>query len=204
MFSGIVEEVGKILNVTERAGTRRLSIQTSLEAKRGDSISVNGVCLTVSGTGAGSLEVDASKETLSRTNLRFLRRESSVNLERALRLGSRIGGHFVSGHVDTITRVVSVMRTGDTMKLRIRLPKVIEPFVVPKGSLAVDGMSVTVAELFDSIAGFVLIPETLKRTISSSYVRGSLVNVEADMLVKAARKVDSEILSKEYLALQGY
>lgn len=188
MFTGLIEGTGKIV---ERTGSR-LVIRAGfdLAAKRGDSIAVNGCCLTLERDAAGGrLEFFTLEETLARTALGTLPVGAAVNLERALALGSRLDGHLVQGHVDAALRVLALGRTdtGD-MELRIELPPESAPLVVEKGSVAVDGVSLTVARLDDRSFTVCLIPETWEKTALSERRAGSRVDVEFDILGKYVRR----------------
>jgi len=188
MFTGLIEGTGKIV---ERGGSR-LVIRAGFDiaAKRGDSISVNGCCLTlVRDAAGGRLEFFTLEETLARTALRELAVGASVNLERALAVGSRLDGHLVQGHVDAALKVLSLGRTatGD-VELRIELPAEFACLVVEKGSVAIDGVSLTVAKLDETSFTVCLIPETWAKTALSERREGSRVDVEFDILGKYVRR----------------
>ncbi len=183
MFSGIVEEIG---TVAARAGSR-LEIQAhrTLEALGpGDSIAVSGACLTAVAVGDDAFSVDVSPETAARTTLASLVPGTRVNLERALRLDARLGGHFVQGHVDGVGQVESLERQGDFALLTLRLPSPLRPFCVEKGSLAVDGVSLTIADLDGDRVRISLVPHTLAATTAADYRPLTAVNVEVDVLAK--------------------
>lgn len=210
MFTGLIEGTGKIV---ERTGSR-LVIRAGfdLAAKRGDSIAVNGCCLTLERDAAGGrLEFFTLEETLARTALGTLPVGAAVNLERALALGSRLDGHLVQGHVDAALRVLALGRTdtGD-MELRIELPPESAPLVVEKGSVAVDGVSLTVARLDDRSFTVCLIPETWEKTALSERRAGSRVDVEFDILGKYVRRqlecrtASSGTLTWEKLSSAGF
>jgi riboflavin synthase len=186
MFTGLVEQMGQV----QSAGTR-LAVRTPLAAdlERGDSIAVNGVCLTAVDIGEDSFEADVMEETLVRSTLGRLTEGERVNLELALRVGDRLGGHFVQGHVDATGRILDVEEREHSRLLLIGAPPEILRFVVEKGSIAVDGVSLTVTEV-DEATGFrvSLIPETLERTTLGSAAAGDPVNLEVDMLAKYAVK----------------
>jgi len=187
MFTGLVEAVGKVTAVTTRRGARRLSIAAALPGgpyAQGESIAVDGVCLTVSAFGADAFQADAIPETLSRTTLGDLRAGRPVNLERALRLGDRLGGHLVQGHVDATARVREVRAGGADYRLRIELPEALRRFVAFKGSVAVHGVSLTVSAAADDAFEVALVPETLARTTLGRLRRGDRVNVEVDLLAR--------------------
>lgn len=205
MFTGIVEEVG----ITKALGSGSLSISAAriLEKTRlGDSIAVNGACLTVSALDVNSFSVDVMPETLKRTNLGLLRPRSSVNLERALMLGGRLGGHFVQGHVDATGKVVGLKAEGAAVIARFTAPSDVLRYVVEKGFIAVDGVSLTVIGYDKTSLSVSLVGYTLKNTILSSRRVGDLVNLEADIISKYVEKTrDSRGgITLEFLAEHGF
>lgn len=184
MFSGIVEEVGVVV-ASERPSRLRVRAQRVLEGLHpGDSVAVSGACLTAVTVDAETFEVDLSPETEDRTTLASLGPGAQVNLERALRLDARLGGHFVQGHIDGVGVVESMERQDEFAVLTLRLPPSILPFCVEKGSLAVDGISLTIAALDGVRVRISLIPHTLAATIAGGYAPGSRINLEADLLAK--------------------
>ncbi|MDQ7028766.1 MAG: riboflavin synthase [Ardenticatenia bacterium] len=187
MFSGIVEEVGHITRVESRDGLTVLTVgaQQVLEGTRvGDSLAVNGVCLTVTHLTASEFTVDVMPETLRRTNLGGLTVGQEVNLERSLALGDRIGGHFVQGHVDGVGTVRARRPDGEAAIVEFTAPEGIMKYVVPKGFIAVDGVSLTVVERWGDGFSVAFIPHTLAHTIAGAYQVGTVVNLEADILGK--------------------
>lgn len=200
MFTGIVEEVGRVVSFEAKQTGARLTISCVsilADAVVGASIAINGACLTAVEIKPGRFSADVAPETLRRTNLGDLKAGSAVNLERPLRAGGRLDGHFVLGHVDGTGEIVSLETLGgDNWWLRIRLPDALAPYVVMKGSVAVDGISLTVAELESDIAGFTIIPHTWANTAIHDRAPGSRVNLEADILAKHVEK----LLSPEYLS----
>ena len=184
MFSGIVEERGELASLD---GTR-VSIRSSTvgsDARVGDSIAVNGVCLTVVGTVDGELSFDISEETLARTSLARLRPGGHVNLERPATLATRLGGHLVQGHVDGVGEVTAIAPEGaGGVRLTVRLPDELLRFVVEKGSIALDGVSLTVAAVGGDAIQVALIPHTLAATTFGSTRVGDPVNVEVDVVAK--------------------
>ena len=187
MFTGLIEALGKVAAVAPRRGAKRLSISAVLPGgpfAQGESIAVDGVCLTVAEFGRDRFQADVIPETLSRTTLGTLRTGQRVNLERALCLGDRLGGHLVQGHVDATARVEGVHKTGDDYRLRIQLPAEIRRFIAFKGSVAVHGVSLTVSAATDTVFEVALVPETLERTTLSALRRGDPVNVEVDLLAR--------------------
>lgn len=187
MFTGLVEAVGTVAEVRPGRGATRLAIASPLpldEMQDGESISVDGVCLTVARRTRDRFEADAVAETLSRSTLSGMRTGRRVNLERALRAGDRLGGHLVQGHVDAAPPVVRVRRRGQDWRLRIALPPSLRPYVVEKGSIAVSGVSLTVSAVDGASFEVVLIPETVARTTLGELRAGDAVNVEADVVAR--------------------
>ena len=183
MFTGIVEEVGVIAKISDNAMTVKASKVTE-DLKLGDSISVNGTCLTAVEFSRTEFSVDLSPETMRRTSLGQLSEGSIVNLERALLASDRMGGHIVQGHVDGTGRVMSSKIDGDSIVFRIRIPKRLNPYIVEKGFVAVDGISLTVVKRGASSFTLAVIPYTLKNTNLAAVSIGDRVNLEADILAK--------------------
>jgi len=183
MFTGIVEELGVVAKITDNAMTVQASKVTE-DLKLGDSIAVNGTCLTAVNFSRTEFSVDLSPETMRRTSLGQLSEGSPVNLERALLASDRMGGHIVQGHVDGTGRVVSSRVDGDSIIFRIRAPKRLNPYIVEKGFIAVDGISLTVVKRGASSFTLAVIPYTLKNTNLASVSIGDRVNLEADILAK--------------------
>ncbi len=212
MFTGIVQDVGRVAGMTTRGGGRRLSVATALDASGfalGESIAVNGVCLTVAALGGASFEADVSPETLRRSNLGELRPGDAVNLERALRPVDRLGGHFVLGHVDAAGRLSSRSAQGGFEVLRFESPDEVTRYLVEKGSVAVDGVSLTVAGLDPRGFSVAVIPHTLERTNLPGRRPGDRVNLEADVLAKYVERLlggrkPSEGLTLDTLARSGF
>lgn len=187
MFTGLVETVGKVVAAARRAGSVRLAIESDLpsgEVKPGDSIAVDGVCLTASAIEGRRISFDVVAETLARTTLGAASAGRRVNLERALRLGDRVGGHLVQGHVDGTSRVLRIDRRGDDWRLRLELPASLARYVAAKGSVALQGVSLTVASVESGSFEVALVPETLRRTTLGSLAAGDEVHVEADLLAR--------------------
>jgi riboflavin synthase len=193
MFTGIIEELGTVIGLHRHATGARLEVGCGsiLEgAAVGSSIAVNGVCLTAVELGPDRFTADLAPETLSRTNLGELKAGSRVNLERPLGATARLDGHFVLGHVDTTAELVALDGLGEGhWWLRLRLPEAIQRYVVEKGSLAVDGISLTVAEIDGPLAGFTIIPHTYKLTTLHAYQPGARLNIEVDILAKHLEKL---------------
>ncbi|MFZ9032744.1 MAG: riboflavin synthase [Anaerohalosphaeraceae bacterium] len=191
MFTGIIETVGIIKQVQPSGNQMRLSIDLNRIAdgtRLGDSIAVNGVCLTVSRLNGTTAEFDVSTETIEKTTLTKLKNGSVVNLERAMSAQGRFGGHIVQGHVDGLGKIAAVQKQADYAQFRFEVPKELLAQVVLKGSIAVDGVSVTVAKL--DAAGFevAVIPTTLKETTWHQSKVGDAVNIETDILVKITQR----------------
>jgi riboflavin synthase len=187
MFTGIVEEMGRVLAIEPRQGGARLRIAARLvvsDAREGDSIAVDGCCLTALEPAVDSFAVDAVPETLRRTTLGALVPGATVNLERPVRLDQRLGGHLVQGHVDGVGEVRWVRREGEGTRIAIALPKALARYVAEKGSIAVDGASLTVAACSSSEFEVALIPHTLRVTVAGLYEAGRRVNLEVDLLAR--------------------
>jgi riboflavin synthase len=187
MFTGLVEMMGEVLEITAGQGSKRFEIAASIlstEFERGESVAVDGVCLTVVSSVAGRFSADVVRETLSCTTLGLIEQGQQVNLERSLKVGDRIGGHWVQGHVDATARVDGVTHQGDDWRLRLKWTEDIRRFVAFKGSVTLQGVSLTVAGLDDAGFEVALIPETLKRTTLGKLASGDPVNVEVDLLAR--------------------
>jgi riboflavin synthase len=186
MFTGLIEDLGTIASVEQVPKGMRLSVQTRLGGlTRGASIAVDGVCLTAVEPSKDRFTADVSAETLARTTLGERKAGDRVNLERPLALGDRLGGHLVLGHVDGVGEIVGRTAVGEGVRVELRLPSGLAPLVVSKGSIALDGISLTVNELLDpDLIALFLIPETLRATSWGIKAGGAKVNVEADILGK--------------------
>ncbi len=187
MFTGIIEEIGTILNINKIPNGAILNIDCAYvlsDTKIGDSIAVNGVCQTVTEISKNSFSVFCSYETLSLTTLGSLNSGDKVNLERALRLSDRLGGHIVSGHVDGVGKLISATKVGDSHKMTFSADKNLMHYVVKKGSVAIDGISLTVCERDNSTFSAAVIPHTYKNTLLKDLQKGSAVNIETDILGK--------------------
>ena len=183
MFTGIVEEVGAVASISHNGMTVRADTVLS-DLKLGDSIAVNGACLTAVAIGDSEFSVDLSPETMRRTSLGDLSAGSAVNLERALAASDRMGGHIVQGHVDGTGRVTSTKDDGDSVIYRVRAPARLMPYIVEKGFIAVDGISLTVVKVGTSSFTLAVIPYTLHNTNLQTISAGARVNLEADILAK--------------------
>lgn len=191
MFTGIVEEIGRVEAVTPLTGGRRLRLACSFapELEVDESVAVDGVCLTVVARDAGTFEATAVEETLSKTTLGRLAAGDAVNLERAVRLGGRLDGHLVQGHVDTTGTVTAVEALADSHLVTVAYPPEHADLVIPRGSVCVDGISLTVARLDDSGRGgpvfmLAIIPHTWSHTTASGWAEGQRVNLEFDLVGK--------------------
>jgi riboflavin synthase len=187
MFTGIVTDVGRVRSVRQTNRDRRFEIETKFDLSTidlGASVSHAGCCLTVVEKGPDWFAVEVSGETLSKTTLGDWGEGSPVNLERAARLGDELGGHIVSGHVDGVGEVLSVTPEGGSRRIRIRAPKPLHRFIAPKGSITVEGVSLTVNEVEDDVFGVNLIPHTWDVTTLGELKPGARVNLEIDMLAR--------------------
>jgi len=214
IFTGLIIEVGRVRQIRRRPDGAFLVIEAKkvLEGTRiGDSISINGVDLTVIETTADSFSADTSLETLSRSNLGELRSGNRVNLERALAVGERLGGHMVQGHVDGTGELLSTMREGNAYRMRFGFPRGLGRYIAMKGSITVDGISLTVAALGDDWFEVAIIPHTWRETNLSDLKIGDRVNLEVDVLAKYVERLmqrDAEPaeskLTMDYLIERGY
>jgi riboflavin synthase len=186
VFSGIVERVGDVTRAERDATGLRIAVHAGFDRPlaAGESIAVNGVCLTIERSAGDVFEAFAIPETLDKTNLGALRAGGRVNLERPLRVGDTLGGHWVQGHVDAVASVVSVRRDGPDVRVGVAVPPALTPYVARKGSIAIDGVSLTIAALEGADLVVALIPYTLEHTIASDYREGSHVNLEVDLIAR--------------------
>jgi riboflavin synthase len=191
MFTGLVREVGTVEAAERSDAGARLRIRAGLVAELdpGDSIAVAGVCLTAAERGKGSFEADVVNQTLSLTTLGELRPGDRVNLEPALRAGDPLGGHLVQGHADGIATVQEVRDDGASRRLRVEVPAELRRYVVPRGSIALDGVSLTVADAGDAAVEVALIPETLVRTTLGELGEGGHMNVEVDLIARHVERL---------------
>ncbi len=192
MFTGIIEDKGKILRADVRGQGRRLILRVPphlTDLQLGDSINVNGACLTVVEKTGDSMAVDVSSETLEKTTFREVREGDEVNLELAMRLSDRLGGHIVTGHVDAVGTLVERRSEREFVHLKIQVPKSVSRYVVAKGSIAVDGISLTVNACDGDEIQMILIPYTLEKTTLINKRVGDQVNLEADVLGKYVEKL---------------
>ena len=200
MFTGLIEEIGQVLwiRATDRGPQLQVSAPRISEAvHRGDSVAVNGCCLTVKTRRDDQLTFDLLEETLERTNLRALRRDSAVNLERALSVNGLVGGHFVQGHIDCAVRVLSFEQVGADSRLEIELPTDFAHYVAYKGSVAVNGISLTVAEVLPESFAVWIIPHTRRHTNLEAVIAGDELNIEFDLLAKYVERSMSRYVPQE-------
>lgn len=210
MFTGIIEEVGKIKNI--QGGTNyKLTIGASKileDIHLGDSIAVNGICLTAISWDNGSFTVDVMRETLERTSLHRLRAGSFVNLERALAANGRFGGHIVSGHIDGTGEIINIRRDANAVWYKIKTSEKIMEFIIEKGSIAIDGISLTVAKVDRSAFYVSVIPHTLENTILLRKKTGDIVNLENDIVGKYIKsftdKNSNSTLCESFLKSNGF
>ncbi len=192
MFTGLVEEKGILINKLKTGDGYRLEIKADKvleDSGIGSSISVNGCCLTVVDKTNSSVSMDTIEETLKKTNLGDLQIGDQVNLERPLKADARLGGHFVLGHVDTKGEVVEIKELSNSHFMRIRFPEKFKQYLIYVGSISIDGVSMTVAELTGNVFGIGIIPHTWKETVFSTKKPGSTVNLEFDVLGKYVERI---------------
>jgi riboflavin synthase len=211
MFTGIIEDIGTVKALDKGRDSLQLKLESALPYNQlgaGDSLAVNGVCLTLTGIAEGLLSVDLSHETLAATTLKDLKPGSKVHLERALSFGGRLGGHLVTGHVDGVGEVVSRTPRGPNLDLELLAPAEVIPFLIPKGSVAVDGVSLTVNQPAGQRFKVTLVPHTLEQTNLSERRAGDRVNLEADLLGKYVKHFVSggsgKGIDEEFLARHGF
>jgi len=210
MFTGIIKGLGSVVELTDVGGDRRLQIDVSevdLGAiAPGDSIAVNGVCLTATQCANGRFAADVSVETLERTTLGGLEVGAAVNLEPALRVGESLGGHFVSGHVDGVGRIRQIEPVGRSQRIRIELDAALTPYVASKGSIAVDGVSLTVNAVTASGFDVNIVPHTRQMTVISAYRVGTAVNIEVDVIARYLERLalSGGRIDLEFLKAHGY
>ena len=198
MFTGIIQQTGTIEAIDRLSAGARVVIRIDGDDDfaRGESVAVNGVCLTVMPEPEGTLATDVSSETLRRTTLGSLKAGTRVNIERALAVGDRLGGHIVQGHVDTVGALVSIEKEGEFAMYRWTFPSDQAALVVSKGSIAVDGVSLTIVDPDGTSFGAALIPETLRRTNLGASRAGDPVNLEFDMIAKYVRNLTAPYLPR--------
>jgi riboflavin synthase len=194
VFTGIVRELGVVVEAEEAGGGRALLVRAPQTASRtniGDSVAIDGCCLTAAGVEGGAIRFHAVPETVARTTLGDLGRDREVNVEPAVRAGEELGGHYVQGHVDAVGRVQSVEAEGEGLRVFVEAPDEVLHYCVEKGSITVDGVSLTIAELVGDAFGVALVPHTLTATTLSDLEPGQAVNLEADVLAKYVERLIS-------------
>ncbi len=200
MFTGLIETRAEISgrDINGGAGKLRLRSEKTLEnLVRGESIAVNGACLTLESWDAdGTLEFHTLEETLTRTNLGSIKLGGLVNLERALQVGARLGGHIVTGHIDTTAKFLGMRKQGDDIEYRVALPEELKVYMAPKGSISLDGVSLTLVDIGDDSFSVHLIPLTLEETALGQRQVGDIINLEADLLGKYVQRQLSCFLDK--------
>jgi len=200
MFTGIVEETGKVLRINRAYKSASVLIECKKiieESKTGDSVSVNGLCLTVKNIRKKSMEFTLSSETIIRSTFSKWKSGDTVNLERALKLSDRLGGHIVQGHVDCTTNITGMKKEGDFRVFNFALPKTISKYIADKGSIAIDGISLTIAGSSEKNFKIAVIPETYKNTNMQYYKINSTVNIEVDILAKYIENILKSKLQSE-------
>ena len=211
MFTGLIEEIGKIEHLQTHRGTLRFTISTNEVIKDlsiDDSIAINGVCLTVVEFSKSNFQVEAVEETLSKTTLGSLKTGSQVNLERSLRFSDRMGGHFVQGHVDAVGKVIAVQGQEGGTLLSIEVSPHLLKYVISEGSIAINGVSLTVARLQENEITISLIPHTLEKTTLGNLKVGDGVNIEVDLIGKYVERIltkpNQSKISEDWLQEMGY
>ena len=188
MFTGIIESTGKVISLQRKGGDARIRINTGKldlsDTSLGDSVAVNGVCLTAVSLDKNSFEADVSAESLSRTSLGQLTGDSVVNLELAMRPDTRFGGHIVSGHVDGLGTILEIRPAGESINLHVQLPDELACYVAEKGSVTIDGVSLTVNTVQNNEFQVNIVPHTQRQTIIHNYNKGSHVNIEVDIIAR--------------------
>ena len=216
MFTGIIEETGKIIKISSISNGKQFKISSSkilTDLQVNHSVAVSGVCLTVISVNKGSFSVEAVGETLKKTTLAKMKQNQSVNLERAIQMNDRIGGHLIQGHINGIGKIKKINKKGENWYLEVVIPKELNAYVIDEGSISIDGISLTIAYLENTNIGISIIPHTFKNTIIPSYKAGKDVNIEVDFLAKYVEKVlhkqiyqkDKKVIfSKEWFETLGY
>jgi riboflavin synthase len=216
MFTGIIEEIGKIVKISSIPNGKKLEISASkilTDLQVTHSVAVSGVCLTVINIKKKSFTVEAVGETLKKSTLAKMRQNQPVNLERAIQMNDRLGGHLIQGHTNGIGRIKKITKKGENWYLEIIIPKELSAYVIDEGSISIDGISLTIAYLENTNIGISIIPHTFKNTVISSYKANQEVNIEVDFLAKYVEKFLNEqkyqnngkiIFTKEWFETLGY
>ena len=211
MFTGIIAAIGKIDAVQPKGGDLSLKVATQKlnlsDVALGDSIAINGVCLTVVHINSSDLTFDVSRESIDRTSLGNVKAGSEVNLEKALAVGERLGGHFVSGHVDGLGSVLSMKESARSVQFRFEIPVELGRYVAEKGSVCIDGVSLTVNEVGKDWFEVNIIPHTMQETIMSTYAVGTEVNLEVDLIARYLERLlpeTSSTITRDTLTKHGF
>lgn len=214
MFTGLIEEIGEIREVLLRGNNKELVIRCPLispESTKGDSLAINGVCLTIIEAEAPFVRLIATEETIQRTNLGGIKIGDFVNLERALLASSRLGGHLITGHIDGIGKVTGLRPEGENLRIRIEYPPEMDRYLVPRGSVAAEGISFTILAVKPYTLELMVIPFTLKATNFKYLSLSKEVNIECDLIAKylerlltAGEKVKKEGITREFLSKYGF
>ncbi len=211
MFTGIIEEIGEVFQIQQGAKSLKIKIKASKvieDVSVGDSIAVNGICLTVCEFNDNTFSADVMAETIRKSSMSGLKMGSRVNLERAMSANGRFGGHIVSGHIDGIGKIENIKPEDNAIWFTISTTKDLSKYIVKKGSIAIDGISLTVAEVKGDIFKVSIIPHTAKETILSIKKSGDVVNLECDIVGKYIEKLinrgETSSITKDFLALHGY
>jgi len=193
MFTGLIQSVGKITSLKPIGGDLQFDIQTNFsdmsDVQLGDSIAINGVCLTVTKMSNKQISVDVSRETMAKTDVNLWQKGTQLNLEKSLTLKDKLGGHMVSGHVDAMAECISIETSARSTVYQFKIPKELDKFIVKKGSLAINGVSLTVNEIDDCIVSVNLIPHTLEHTNLGLLKVGDQVNIEIDTIARYVEKM---------------
>jgi riboflavin synthase len=200
VFTGLIEEVGRVVATDASDDGAQIKIaapRTARNTRIGESIAVNGCCLTLTSRRGDWLTFDLLEETLARTNLKKLRKNNRLNLERALRVDGRLGGHFMQGHVDCVSSIIGLEKKGADFRLEVELPRKFAHYVASKGSVAVDGISLTIADVFPKSFVAWIIPYTKRHTNVDRATIGDLVNLEFDILAKYVERMVAPSVTKE-------
>jgi len=211
MFTGIIEEIGEVFQIQQGAKSLKIKIKASKvleDVSVGDSIAVNGICLTVCEFNDNTFSADVMAETIRKSSMSGLKMGSRVNLERAMSANGRFGGHIVSGHIDGIGKIENIKPEDNAIWFTISTTKDLSKYIVKKGSIAIDGISLTVADVKGDVFKVSIIPHTAKETILSIKKSGDVVNLECDIVGKYIEKLinrgETSTITKDFLALHGY